>query len=255
MGSDTEPAGAETTEAGSTSGSTISTRPATTIGGRTTNTSNNNNTRTSSKNNQNDNNRGNRTSSFLGNVANMQGNVFQLHSERREKGQFQDTLDALKTLAATEFKSEIRYLEPLFRELTNPVIPLPIKPEKESIVDPEDSTKTVTGIDPVKEDIYKAQIQAYVKKEGKLDQTKAALVNILMAQCSKPMKNKLKGVKGFEEMEIDGDIAGVLKAIRDVSNQIEDSTSSYETIDELHRQFFFVPTDARRRQFHSPHEI
>lgn len=109
MGSDTEPAGAETTEAGSTSGSTISTRPATTIGGRTTNTSNNNNTRTSSKNNQNDNNRGNRTSSFLGNVANMQGNVFQLHSERREKGQFQDTLDALKTLAATEFKSEIRY--------------------------------------------------------------------------------------------------------------------------------------------------
>ena len=168
----------------------------------------------------------------------MNGHVFQLHSERRKKGQFQDTCDALKTLAATQFKSEIRHLETLFRELTDPVIPLPTKPGKETMVDPSDGTKTILTMDPVKEDIYKAQIQAYVKKEGKLEKTKVALVNIVMAQCSKPMKNKLKGIKDFEDHEIDGNIAGVLKAIRDVSNQIEDSISSYETADELHRQFF-----------------
>lgn len=195
MGNDSEPAGAETAETTSTSGSTISTRP-TTIGGRTTNSNTTRNTNRSG-NSDNTTRTTTRTNVFRGNVTSMNGHVFQLHSERRKKGQFQDTLDALKTLAATEFKSEIRYLEPLFRELTDPIIPLPIKPEKETMVDPSDGTKTILTTDPVKEDIYKAQIQTYVKKEGKLEQTKAALVDIVMAQCSKPMKNKLKAVKDF----------------------------------------------------------
>lgn len=47
----------------------------------------------------------------------MNGNVFQLHSERSKKRQFRESLEALKTLAATEFKQEVRFLEPLFRAL------------------------------------------------------------------------------------------------------------------------------------------
>ena len=164
----------------------------------------------------------------------MNGNVFQLHSERNKKGQFRDSLEALKTLSATEFKQEVRFLEPLFRALEDPVVPLPVKPDQKVYPDSSDSSK----VDPVRLDIYKAEITEYVKKEERLKQTKSALVNIVIAQCSKPMRNKLKGIKNYDSMERQGDIAGLLKAIRDLTNQIEENVSQYETMDELHRQFF-----------------
>lgn len=121
----------------------------------------------------------NNSSVFKGNVTGMNSHVFQLHSERRKKGQFQETMDALKTLASTEFKQEIRYLEPLFRELTNPKVPLPIKPKPEAFPDPKDSTKTIMAVNPVKVDIYKEEIKAYVTKDERLKQAKSALLNIV----------------------------------------------------------------------------
>ena len=71
-------------------------------------------------------------------------------------------------------------------------MPLPVKPKKEAFPDPDDETKTIMEINPVRLDIYKAEITEYVKKEDQLKQTKSALVNIVIAQCSKPMRNKLK---------------------------------------------------------------
>ena len=173
---------------------------------------------------------------FCGNVAGMNGNVFQLHSERRKRGQFRDTLEALKTLASTEFKQEVRYLEPLFRLLQDPVVPLPVKPKEEKMVDPNDETKVITvPPDEVYLDIYKVELTEYVKQSERLRQTKSALVNIVLGQCSEPMKNKLKGIKGFDIMEQNGDVASILQAVRDLSNQIEKNVSPYETIDELHK--------------------
>lgn len=166
------------------------------------------------------------TNTFKGNATGMNGNVFQLHSERRKKGQLQETLDALKTLASTEFKQEIRYLEPFFQELTSPRVPLPIKPEPEEFPDPKDATKTIMAINPVKQDIYKEEIKAFVIKEKRLKQAKSALVNIVLGQCSKPMKNKLKGLAGYDEMEQEGNIANLLKSIRDLSNKIEEKCVS-----------------------------
>ena len=180
-----------------------------------------------------------RPNQFRGNVTAMNGIVFQLHSERSKKGQFRDSLEALKTMAATEFKQEVRFLEPLFRELKDPVVALPVKPRKEEFPDPDDSTKTIMEINPVKLDIYGEEIKEFVKKEDRLKQTKSALVNIVTAQCSKPMRNKLKGTKGYDKMEQEGDIAGLLRTIRDLSNQIEENVSPYETMDELHKQFFW----------------
>ena len=120
----------------------------------------------------------NKSGIFRGNVTAMNGNVFQLHSERRKRGQFRDTVDALKTLASTEFKHEVRYLEPLFRALEDPVVPLPIKPKGETVIDPNDSTRTITlAPDEVELDVYKAELTEYVKQKERLKQTKAALVN------------------------------------------------------------------------------
>ena len=180
-----------------------------------------------------------RIANFSGHVSGINGDVFQLHSERRKRGQFRDTVEALKTLASTEFKQEVRYLEPLFRALEDPIVPLPIKPKEEEIQDPNDSTKTIkVAPEDVYMDVYKVELTEYVKQKERLRQTKSALVNIVIGQCSKPTKNKLKEMKGFEQREQNGDIAGILQAIRDLSNQIEKNVSPYETLDELHKQFF-----------------
>ena len=65
---------------------------------------------------------------FRGAVEKMNGNVFTLHSEGQKTGQFDDMLEALRVLIATEFKKEVTYLEPIFRKLEEPHIPLPTKP-------------------------------------------------------------------------------------------------------------------------------
>ena len=102
----------------------------------------------------------------------------------------------MKTLASTEFKQEIRYLEPFFRELSNPRVPMPIKPGEEAFPDPKDNSKTTMAVKPVKQDIYKEEVKAYVTKAERLNQTNSAFVNIVLGQCSKPMKNKPKGLSG-----------------------------------------------------------
>ena len=104
------------------------------------------------------------------------------------------------------------------------------------MVDPNDETKVITvPPDEVYLDIYKVELTEYVKQKERLRQTKSALVNIVLGQCSEPMKNKLKGIKGFDIMEQNGDVASILQAVRDLSNQIEKNVSPYETIDELHK--------------------
>ena len=155
---------------------------------------------------------------FKGSMASMNGNVFQLPGERKKRGQFQETIKALKTLASLEFKKEIMYLEPLFRKLENPRLLKPVKPEPTTVTDADGNVQEAK-IDTVDMDIYKAKVAEYVKKEERIEQTKASLFN----------PNKLKGVKGYETMELTADVAGLLKSIRDLST---------ETLDDLKRQFY-----------------
>ena len=106
-----------------------------------------------------------------------------------KRGQFQDTLDALKALASTQYKKEIRYLDPLFRKLEKPNIPLPVKPEKIAIKN-EDGGYTYED-DPVKMNVYREEVKSYVNKHERLKHTETVLYNIAWGQCSRLMKNKL----------------------------------------------------------------
>ena len=44
---------------------------------------------------------------FNGKKSDMNGNVFQLQAERKQKGQFQDTLEQLQVYASANYKKEI----------------------------------------------------------------------------------------------------------------------------------------------------
>ena len=161
------------------------------------------------------------TSIFKGDVELMNGNVFQLHTECKKRGQFQDTLDALNALASTEYKKEVRYLDPLFRKLEAPSVPLPTKPEQIAIKN-EDGSYTYHD-DPVKMDIYREEIKAYVGKMDRLKHTETALYNIVWGQCSRLMKNKLQADENFEDIEEDHNVSGLLKGIRSLYHQIDNN--------------------------------
>ena len=125
-----------------------------------------NNTRSTDRNSANQNRRkttrrGNVTT-FKGEVEKMQGNVFQLHTERKKRGQFQDTIDAMKVLSSTEYKTEVYYMEPLFRALDTPNISYPVKSQPVKVEQQDGSVTEET--DQVLVGIYKIEIHEYVKK-------------------------------------------------------------------------------------------
>ena len=65
---------------------------------------------------------------FKGETIGMNDNVFQIHSEQKKKGQFQETMDALKVYASTTYKKDINFLTPLFLNLVEPTVKEPTEP-------------------------------------------------------------------------------------------------------------------------------
>ena len=65
---------------------------------------------------------------FKGKETGMNGHVFQLPSERRSKGQFKETLEALQLYASKHFKKDIDIFQPLFDNLSMPEITKPVHP-------------------------------------------------------------------------------------------------------------------------------
>ena len=59
---------------------------------------------------------------FAGNTKDMKSQVFQIYTEQRKKGQFQDTMDQLLTYAATNYTKEIKHLKTIFTDLEEPTI-------------------------------------------------------------------------------------------------------------------------------------
>jgi len=103
------------------------------------------------------------TNSFRGKVTEMNGNVFQLATERKKKDQFDDTLEVLKIYASTKFAEDIAHLDPLFRKLKRPTVAKPVKPEPTSFKN-EDGRTTVIPVDSMDADIYKERMKKYDKK-------------------------------------------------------------------------------------------
>ena len=106
---------------------------------------NTNNNRRGSRPKRNNNNNNNKHTvagnvDFTGDSTEMNGHVFQVHGEQSKRGQFKDTLDMLRVYASKCMKKDINTLNPLFTELIEPVIKIPVEP-KGSIV------KEKTGVD------------------------------------------------------------------------------------------------------------
>ena len=76
---------------------------------------------------------------FRGDTVKLNGNVFQVHSERKNKSQFMDSIEALRVYSSVAYKSDIEALTVLFTKLEVPTVVVPADP-KVTKIEMEDGT-------------------------------------------------------------------------------------------------------------------
>ena len=176
---------------------------------------------------------------FKGETKEMNGNVFQTHSEQKKRGQFQDTMDALKVYSSTVYKKDIRYLNPLFNRLERPDVSEP----EQNFTTTENTnehgvitiTQTPTHFETA---VYNERIKTWIKATDALDSTLRSLHNIVRGQCSNLMQNKIKASEKYEERDTNGDVTWLLTEIRSISHQLEANVSLYDSVDEAKKAYY-----------------
>ena len=111
---------------------------------------------------------------FTGYSTEMNGHVLQVHGEERKRGQFQDTLDMLRVYASKCMKKEINTINPLFTELLETVIKIPVEPkgdivEDKIVVDSKTVITSKTIISRFDEKKYDVELTMYFKYRSSLE--------------------------------------------------------------------------------------
>ena len=165
----------------------------------------------------------NTKNNFVGKTKEMHGHVFQLQVERRQKGQFQDTVEQLQVYASSTYKKDIKHLKILFTQLELPNIVKPTPP---------------TSKDAMDQLYYQEEMKQHIKDKKNLETTIASLYNVVCGQCSKLLQNKLKARNNFDQMDDSCNVATLLSEIKTLSSKIEESTSAYDALHEAKAKFF-----------------
>ena len=102
---------------------------------------------------------------FRGETSKMNEHVFQLHTERSNKSQFEDSMEALRIYSSTVYKNDIESLNKLFIELKEPTVDEPPGPKETVKTDGTGKTMIDEGGEPIttiskfKETIYNERIK------------------------------------------------------------------------------------------------
>ena len=135
---------------------------------------------------------------FQGETEEMNGHVFQIHSEQKKKGQFQDTIDALKVYASLKYYTrDIKFITPLFRDLEEPFVPEPEEPIAVAQKDAKGANikskdgQTVQTVSKFADMVFQEQVKQWINDTTSLRATLQSLYNIVWGQCSKLMQNQV----------------------------------------------------------------
>jgi hypothetical protein len=133
---------------------------------------------------------------FKGGTSGMNGHVFQLFSEQKNRSQFQDTVEQLKVYSATSYKDQVKHLQVLFSDLEEPQVAKPIYPQ--AVVDKDGNKKPIEQLDL---DIYAEEVTQYVKAKRSFDNTIHSLFCVVWGQCSQLMQHKIRSISEFKRIE------------------------------------------------------
>ena len=83
---------------------------------------------------------------FKGESTDMGGHIFQCHSEQRIRGEFDETMRALKTFASAKYVAYIDYLTPIFVDILEPTLVKPkLRSTEEELVLSDGTTRKVNS--------------------------------------------------------------------------------------------------------------
>ena len=70
----------------------------------------------------------------------------------------------------------------------------------------------------------------YLKRLEVYDDYKAKVFTIIMGQCTKAMKNTVEGTVGFDKVEADHDVVGLLKTLKGIAYESNDKMYPYKQV-------------------------
>ena len=172
-------------------------------------------------------------SSFKGDTSDMNGHVFQCHSETSDPKQFSVTLEKLSHYVFKTFKYATD-IGRIFDELKTPEITRPIKPT------PPDSEDDVFEAAEYEMEcaIFVEDVKEYVKRRNVLKENIQKLYSISWGQCSKAMRAKLGAIKGFKDVEDTKKTATLLREIKGVSYEYDGHRNPYLALDDAKTKFY-----------------
>ena len=161
----------------------------------------------------------NNEANFKGETDEMNGNVYQLPKESENKKQFSETTEVLQRYVSKKMKHSAD-LNDLFKKLTNPKIEEPDDPTKL-----EEKSKT-------KMKIWEMKVKVYVEREGILRDNLLAIYAITWGQSSDGLKAKIMATKDFEIKSENYDCAWLLRTIRAITMQQDDTQDIFLSLAE-----------------------
>ena len=111
----------------------------------------------------------------------MNGHVFQLYSERRNKSQFRDTIKPLRIYSSEIFNNDIEASTSLFTELAESKVEQPEDPKEAIIMVGGVETTKISKFEEVK---YAEKVKQWIRDNKSLKGAVRSLYNIVWGQCS-----------------------------------------------------------------------
>ena len=163
-------------------------------------------------------------STFKGNTADMNGNVFQCFNENDNKNQFSKTVEALGEYIAKNMKYAGDMM-PLTKELEQPVI---TEPEE---LDEHETSK-------LKIALWDRKVANYSVRFDHLESNLKAAYAVIWGQCSDAMKAKLKSQPKFLTHDKDSDCIWLLKEIKGIMLRFEGQRYIFLSLHDAHLAYY-----------------
>lgn len=131
---------------------------------------------------------------FKGEKVSMNGNVFQCNSEQTVRGEFEETMGALKTFTSTKYVVYIDYLTLIFVDIQEPTLSKPmLSSAMETIELVDGMTRKVINSSTEELQEFKMKLKEFLKDEKAVKAIKRSLYNVVWGQCSHMLRTKLRG--------------------------------------------------------------
>ena len=161
--------------------------------------------------------------SFKGGIDDMNGHVFQVHSEAPKSTQFNRTCEELLTYVAIKFTNGNDNIQHLIANFKDPTFTEP----------PEPPASASRG----KMKMWEHRLKTLADKEDRYEMNKKALYRIIWSQCSTTMQTRLKGLEEYDDKDKEKDSLWLLKEIRNISYKFEAQDYVYKSLHNAKRQF------------------